>query len=181
MKEIEFNLLKEIGKAKTMEREEMNDYCNRIGLDDFALRKSIAVLLKHQLIVHVGVGAFNLTGLGIEVTMFNNWEEYVNKDQRIRRYKDVRLKYSSLLAKWQYYVFWPAFIFGVTGFILSIYNASKRTTTQKDIEELKVSILQVEEELYRLRISTSDQKNPDSLRNSKESTVHENNKTERNK
>ncbi len=78
-----------------------------------------------------------------------------------------KLRWDTKLSKWKVKTFWPVFVFGLIGFIFGVYNFIDNQKTVKHIESIELTNQQTESELTKLRTLILDQKNLDSLHNSK--------------
>ena len=93
----------------------------------------------------------------------------VNRESEIEELQFIKLKSDAKISKWQVRTFWPIFIFGLVGFIFGIVNFIDQRKDKKIIEEVQQSKLNIQEEVYKLRTLVLDQRNIDSLHNSKSS------------
>ena len=81
--------------------------------------------------------------------------------------QNIKNTFDFNVSKFQYYTFWPIFIFAFIGFGFSVSNFIKDQKNQKNTEIQKQRIDKMELELTKLHTSISNRKNIDSFRNPK--------------
>ena len=109
-----------------------------------------------------------LTKFGKKViSHYGGWLKYLEiekiKSHRIER-KNI---FDFRISKFQYYTFWPVFIFAFVGFGFSIFNLINDQENKDKTKLQEQQIEQMELELTKLQTSILNQKNLDSLHNPK--------------
>ena len=92
----------------------------------------------------------------------------LKKQAEKERIEFEKSKIDLILKKWQVKTFWWIFMFAFIGFGLSVYNFTENLKPSKNTKLKEERIDKMESELETLRTSILNQKNLDSLHNSKE-------------
>ncbi len=158
-----------------------SDYYVMPFADDFNSNIEYKIYVNHIEIMIEEFGLINhfktksstlyLTKFGKSViSHYGGWSKYLEidkiKSDRIER-KNI---FDFRISKFKYFTFWPVFIFAFVGFVFSVFNFINNQENQENAKLQEQQIEQMEVELTKLQTSILNQKNLDSLRNSKELT-----------
>lgn len=135
---------------------------NRLLIDDFGYLNRI------------GNHTFRLTETGWKFKSYKNIEEKENRKNK----KEI---FDFKVSKFKYHTFWYFFIIAIIGFGFSIFNFINSLSPSENTIKQEERIVKMESELKKLQISISNQKNLDSLHNSRVLKSIENTKKSKNK
>ncbi|WBU89079.1 hypothetical protein [Cellulophaga omnivescoria] len=126
-------------------------------------KKGWNILVKRDLIEHIGDMQFTITPKGKKVIRLGGWSRYLDylEKKDINEYK--KENYDFLFSKYRYKTFWLAIVLAVFGGIYSGYDFIERLTKEGDSQQSQIPIKEKELELSKQHTLILNQISQDSL------------------
>jgi hypothetical protein len=154
------NLYEELGLDDATEEEKQNIY------DLASAIKRLGITYRY--FEQIDTFEFRFTDKGIKAQELGGHFKYQKFLKDKSEQSDKKEKSDLKLSEWKLKTFWWIFGFAFIGFGLSLYNFIGNLSPSKNIKQQVEQIEKMESELEKLDNSISDQKNLDSLQNTKD-------------
>ena len=130
--------------------------------------KAIVFLKQKNIIIKGTKSGYELSEIAIDIKNDGGWKEYNIKQLKIKHRNELKVEYDFILSKWKVKTFWPLFIIAILGGLYSLYDVIIKTPSiSKDVQELQQTIKQMELDISKQNTLILNQRNLDSLHNSK--------------
>ncbi len=120
------------------------------------------ILVKRELIEHVGDTQFTITAKGKKVLRLGGWGNYL-KYIELKENRDAQKEYYDFLfSKYRYKTFWVVFVLGLFGGVYSLVDFISTLTTKDPIQQVNNPTQQKKEKVKEEQTLILSQKNLDS-------------------